>query len=92
MMTPNTPASETQTNPLSVEEQAIRDELHQLFDAGSEDVPAEFIARVRSTICWRADDPASVERMLYFAAGDPFLKRESDQITSEFEWNQRGTG
>lgn len=88
-MTPNPVVQETRTNPLTADEQAILAELQRLFDTGCEEVPDELIARIRSTIHWRRDDPVSVERALYFAEHDPFLKRESDLITEEFAFTAR---
>jgi len=74
----------TETSPLLPEEQAILDELCRLFAEGHEEVPDELIERIDRTIKWSFDDPASMDRSLYFMARDPYYQREVSIITAEF--------
>lgn len=71
-------------NPLLPEEQAILDELCRLFAEGYEEVPEEFMKRMDETIHWSFDDPASIERGLYFLERDPYYRREVQIINAEF--------
>ncbi len=75
---------EVVANPLTPEEQAILTELQECFDAGHEEIPEEFYERMKRTLIWSWDDPASIERSLYFMAHDPYYRRESRAIEEDF--------
>lgn len=78
------PNGDQEPNPLTAEEQAILDELQRLFAAGYQEVPQEFIDRIDRTIKWDLNDPAAVQRSLYFMARDPYYQREAKIISREF--------
>lgn len=69
---------------LTPEELGILEELRQLAGQGAQEVPVELIARMERCLKWDYDDPASLKRAAYFAAHDPFLRREVATINAEF--------
>ena len=71
-------------SPLTAEEQAILEELQRLAAAGCEEVPPESVGRIKQTLKWNMNDPADVERSLYFMGRDPFLLREVRAISADF--------
>jgi hypothetical protein len=71
---------------LTAEERQLLAELQRLFDAGVEEVDDAFAARLRATLRWSDDDPASPERAACFAAHDPYLQREMRAIQRDFAW------
>ena len=60
--------------------------LLQPLEAATFEKVEEFVWElVRKHLKWSWDDPASVEKAAQFIGFDPFLKRESDAISAEFE-------
>jgi hypothetical protein len=60
--------------------------LLQPLEASAFEQTEEFVwGLVGKHLKWSWDDPASVEKAAQFIGLDPFLKKESDAITAEFE-------
>ncbi len=81
---------EVEDNPLTPEEQAILTELQDYFARGCDDVPEEFAERMKATLRWSWDDPASIKRALYFASRSPYYLQEMKAIERDFaRWDAK---
>lgn len=78
------PTESLEPSILTPAEREILEELRQLATKGIGEVPAELIARMERSLKWDYNDTASMRRATYFAAQDPYLRREVAAIGAEF--------
>jgi hypothetical protein len=74
----------SEVNPLTPQERELLSELQRYFADGYEELPAEMVVRVRATLHWDRENPADMERAMYFAVHDPYFMREVKTINKEF--------